>query len=98
MRIVRIAAAALLLAAIAATGSVTAVGASRQHTFARGASALEQRWSTMHSEGVAESDLAGLRHTLMTSQFEASWWAPVWWTDTGASFISTLGMRSDAVW
>ncbi|TMB87488.1 MAG: hypothetical protein E6J45_12450, partial [Chloroflexi bacterium] len=98
MRVVRIAAACLLLAALAAAAGVTAVGASHHRAFTKGAAALEQRWDVMLSQGVPEASLAPLRASLGHSDYQAGWWAPVWWTQTGKPALDQLQHRSDAAW
>ena len=98
MRVVRIAAAGLLLAALAAAAAVTAVGASHHQAFTKGAAALEQRWEVMADEGVPAATIAPLRTSLRHSDYAAGWWAPVWWTRTGSSALADLQRRSDSAW
>src|SRR5437870_320030 len=98
MRVVRIAAAGLLLAALAAVAWVTAVGASHHQTFAKSAAALEQRWDVMVAEGVPAASIAPLRTSLRHSDYQAGWWAPVWWTKTGSSTLTDLQHRSGTAW
>src|SRR5438105_7775781 len=98
MRFIRIAAAGIVLAAVAVAGSFSSVGASRQHAFASSAAALESRWSAMAADGVPAGSLAPLKDALRHSGFDASWWAPVWWTKNGTSVISDLRKRTDAAW
>src|SRR5439155_829830 len=66
--------------------------------FTKGAAALEQRWDVMLSQGVPEASLAPLRASLGHSDYQAGWWAPVWWTQTGKPALDQLQHRSDAAW
>jgi lipoprotein-anchoring transpeptidase ErfK/SrfK len=96
MRVVPIAAAGLTLAVVATAATFTAVGASRQTSFSGRVAAIEHRWDAMVAEGVPASSIAPLRKTLQQSQFQASWWAPVWWSNTGNSLIDDLQKRTEA--
>jgi lipoprotein-anchoring transpeptidase ErfK/SrfK len=96
MRVVPIAAAGLTLAVVATAATFTAVGASRQSSFSGRVAAIEHRWDAMVTDGVPPTSITPLRQTLRQSQFQASWWAPVWWTNTGNSVIDDLQKRTDA--
>src|SRR2546428_507087 len=96
MRVVPIAAAGLTLAVVATAATFTAVGASRQTSFSGRVAAIEHRWDAMVAEGLPATSIAPLRQTLHQSQFQASWWAPVWWSNTGNSLIDDLEKRTDA--
>ena len=98
MRLVPLASAGLALAIIAGGASITAVGASRQSSFSSKAQSLQREWDTYQAEGVPASSLAPLRQKLSSSQTEAAWWSPYWWTNTGQPVLADLDRESAAVW
>ena len=74
------------------------VGASRQSAFASRASTLQHVWDTDVAAGMPEASVAPLRQTLQSSKYQAAWWSPTWWTNTGSALLDDLQQRTDAAW
>ena len=99
MRALRIIIAGMVLAVIGAGVTAAVLGTTRSGAFAREAAALQTRWGLEAGEGVPAAAFDPLRQELQASRYRgASWWAPVWWTETGQGLIDSLEQRSDAVW
>lgn len=81
-----------------AGATLAAVGAGRHTDFTAQATRLEQRWSTMGTEGVAPSALAPLESALRTSSYDRPWWSPAWWDDAGTSFVQGLEGGTQVTW
>ncbi|HWW10021.1 MAG TPA: L,D-transpeptidase [Candidatus Acidoferrales bacterium] len=98
MRLLPLAAAGVTLAVVAGAASISVVGASRQSAFASRASSLQHVWDADVAAGVPDASIAPLRHTLQSSNYQAAWWSPTWWTNTGSALLDDLQQRTDAAW
>jgi lipoprotein-anchoring transpeptidase ErfK/SrfK len=88
----------LVLVVAVAGSTLTAYGAGRESNFKAQAAALEQRWTSMRGDGVSEATLAPLEARLSNSSYQAQWWSPTWWNDSGSAFIQGLDAATTAIW
>jgi lipoprotein-anchoring transpeptidase ErfK/SrfK len=98
MRTSPLAIANLVLVVAVAGSTLAAYGAGRESTFKSEAAALEQRWTAMSADGVPKSALEPLEASLRNSPYEAKWWSPTWWNDSGSHFLQSLEAATTAAW
>jgi hypothetical protein len=98
-RLLPIATAAVSLALIGAGGAVSVRAMGRAASFHDAAASLERSWSQDVREGVPEAGVTPLRTQLDGSKYmHASASSPLWWFDTGSTFITTMHHDTTKVW
>jgi len=99
MRALPIVVAGISVALAGTAAGVTALAGGRHASFARQATALEQRWETEIAGGEPVASIAPLRKQLSDSPYEkAASWSPQWWFGTGQSLIDSLSSRTGRAW
>src|SRR5579864_1667678 len=99
MRALPIVAAGLVIGIAGSATSLTAVASGRQASFARNASALEQRWDADIAAGEPAATLEPLRSQLAASAYSKTpGWSPLWWFGTGQSLLDGLTARTARDW
>jgi lipoprotein-anchoring transpeptidase ErfK/SrfK len=88
----------LALIVVISGSTLAAFGSGRESSFKAEAATLEQRWTSMKTEGVPAAAIDTLEATLRHSTYEASWWSPTWWNDPGSTFIQSLEAATTATW
>jgi lipoprotein-anchoring transpeptidase ErfK/SrfK len=88
----------LVLVVVISGSTLAAFGAGRESSFKAEASTLEQRWTSMKSEGVPAAAIETLEAALQHSAYQGSWWSPTWWNDPGSTFLKGLEAATAATW